>query len=238
MDNGKKDDVNNSDVELQEFRASFEQASREHDQKGKWAGNLFLGSLLLEYALIWLKCNGTSAGECMSPAQSVVVIMLFLLPIILFFWYLFRICSNSCLKCPLCSVPLYHQLKEHLLTTGMCPHCRQIIMAGTLPSAEAANAYYAEQKIIRQREDIIGSKNLARTTFWSAIIILPLSIPMYYWMKSLEEVLGQETSYGGVKAIFFMSAVLILLSVFCKRSGKRRERKLNEKLRQEESAHE
>ena len=54
MDNGKKDDVNNSDVELQEFRARFEQASRECEQKGNWAANLLLGSLLLEYALIWL----------------------------------------------------------------------------------------------------------------------------------------------------------------------------------------
>lgn len=122
--------------------------------------------------------------------------------------------------------------------TGMCPNCRQMIMAGTLSSAEAIHDYYAEQKLIREREDISTSKALARTLFWMSFIILPLSIPMYYWMKSLEEVLGQETSYGSVKAIFFMSAVLILLSVFCKRSLKRREQKLNEKLKQEEPAHE
>ncbi|MCA9006667.1 MAG: hypothetical protein KDA70_15445, partial [Planctomycetaceae bacterium] len=82
--------MKDSAAELQEFRASFEQASREHEQKGNWACSLVLGSWALEYALIWLKCNGTSAGECMSPVQSVVVVVLFLLPIILLFWYLIR----------------------------------------------------------------------------------------------------------------------------------------------------
>lgn len=232
--------MKDSAVELQEFRSNFEQATRDNEQKGKWATLLFLGSWLLEFTLfwIWVKYSGTPSDECMSPVESAVVVVLYLFPIVAFIWYGISLCRNPWLKCPLCSRPLYHQRKEHLLTTGMCPHCRQIIMAGTLPSAEAANAYYAEQKKIRQREEIIGSKNLARTTFWSAIIILPLSIPMYYWMKSLEEVLGQEASFGGVKAIFFMSAVLILLSVFCKRSGKRREQRLNEQLKPEETVHE
>ena len=80
-------------------------------------------------------------------------------------------------------------------------------------------------------------KSGARISFWSAFLILPLSIPMYYWMKSLEEVLGQETSFRGVSGILIMSVGLILLSVFLKRTGNRLERKLNEKLRQEESAH-
>ena len=111
-------------------------------------------------------------------------------------------------------------------------------MQGTLPSTEAANAYYAEQKIIREREDIRTSKVLARTMRWMAFLILPFSIPMYYWMKSQEEVLGQEASFGGVKAIFFMSAGLILLSVLLKRDGNRREQQLNEQLKQEETAHE
>ncbi len=111
-------------------------------------------------------------------------------------------------------------------------------MAGTLSSAEAILEYYAEQELKIKRLEIVNMKSGARISFWSAIIILPLSIPMYYWMKSLEEVLGQEASFGGVKAIFFMSAVLILLSVFCKRSGKRREQRLNEQLKPEETVHE
>lgn len=230
--------MNNSDDELQEFRASFEQASREHEQKGKWACNLFLGSLLLEYALFWLRCYGTSAGECMSPVQSVVVIVLFLLPFILLFWYGISLCRNPWLKCPLCSDPLYNQRKEHLLTTGMCPHCRQIIMQGALPSAEAAHAYYAEQNLKSKRLEIVNLKSGARISFWSSFLVLPLAIPMYFWINSLQDVLGQETSYRPVSGIFIVSVGLILLSVFLKRTGNHLERKLNEKLKQEETVHE
>ncbi|WP_417381399.1 hypothetical protein [Gimesia sp.] len=222
--------MKNSAAELQEFRANFEQASWDEEKKSKGAICLLFSSWLFELALfwIWIKYSGTPTDKCMSPVQIAIFMALYLLPVILFVWYLIRLSRNPWLKCPLCFKPLNVQRKEHLLTTGMCLHCRQIIIAGTLSSEEAAHEYYAEQKLIREREDISTSKELARTTFWMAFLILPLSIPLYYWMKSLEEVLGQETSYGGVKAILFMSAVLILLSVFCKRSGKRRERKLNE----------
>jgi len=40
----KKSDVKNSALDLQEFRTNFEQYSREHEQKGKWACNLLIGS--------------------------------------------------------------------------------------------------------------------------------------------------------------------------------------------------
>ncbi|QDU16701.1 hypothetical protein CA11_45340 [Gimesia maris] len=104
-------------------------------------------------------------------------------------------------------------------------------MAGTLSSAEAIHEYYAEQELKIKRLEIVNMKSGARISFWSAFLILPLSIPMYYWMKSLEGVLGQETSYGGVKAIFVMSVVLILLSVFFKRDRNLREQQLNEPLK-------
>ncbi|WP_339686657.1 hypothetical protein [Gimesia maris] len=231
--------MKNSAAELQEFRASFEVVSHDHELKSKGAICLLFGSWLFDLALfwIWIKYSGTPTDECMSPIQIAIFMGLYLLPVILFVWYLIRLCSNPRLKCPLCSTPLYNQRKEHLLTTGMCPHCRQIIMAGTLSSAEAIHEYYAEQGLKIKRLEIVNMKSGARISFWSAFLILPLSIPMYYWMKSLEEVLGQETSFRGVSGILIMSVGLILLSVFLKRTGNRLERKLNEKLRQEESAH-
>lgn len=81
-------------------------------------------------------------------------------------------------------------------------------------------------------------KSGGRLSFWSAFLVLPLAIPMYFWINSLQDVLGQETSYRPVSGIFIVSAGLILLSVFLKSTGNHLEQKLNELLKQEETAHE
>lgn len=232
--------MKDSAAELQEFRANFEQATREDEQKGKWACSLIFGSWFIEYALlwIWIKYSGTPSNESMSPVESAVIMMLLLLPLTFFAWDLIRVSRDSRLKCPLCTGPLYDQRKEHLLTTGMCLHCRQIIMQGTLPSPEAAHAYYAEQKLKSKRLEIVNMKSGARISFWSAFLVLPLAIPVYYWINSLQDVLGQETSYRPVSGVLIVSAGLILLSVFLKSTGNHLEQKLNELLKQEETAHE
>jgi hypothetical protein len=84
--------VKDSYAELQEFRANFEVVSQDHELKSKGAICLLFGSWLFELALfwIWIKYSGTASNECMSPVQIASFMGLYLLPVILFVWYLIR----------------------------------------------------------------------------------------------------------------------------------------------------
>jgi len=102
-----------------------------------------------------------------------------------------------------------------------------MILQGKLSSEKEARAYYEQKPLADKRQKVIDLKKAARTALWSAVFILSLAVPVYLWIKPLEQVMGAGAAIryaGGIVTL----AVLMLPLAWCFWYGSRRmEKQLN-----------
>lgn len=229
-------------IHLKEFQAHYEVAAQRYRRQNVLAcfiplalGGLCLLSFYLGTEL--LEAYFGERGIVRSVPQSVerpatfldgVLYLLFLvLAFGLQFLYMGRLGRNPYLKCPLCRRFLHTHIHADLMQTGMCPYCRQMILQGKLSSEKEARAYYEQKPLADKRQQVIDLKKAARTALWSAVFILPLAVPVYLWIKPLEQVMGAGAAIryaGGIVTL----AVLMLPLAWCFWYGSRRmEQQLN-----------
>lgn len=159
--------------------------------------------------------------------DGVLYLLFYVLAFGLQFLYVERLGRNPYLKCPLCRKFLHTHIHADLMQTGMCPYCRQMILHGKLSSEKEARAYYEQKPLADKRQKVIDLKKAARTALWSAVFILSLAVPVYLWIKPLEQVMGAGAAIryaGGIVTL----AVLMLPLAWCFWYGSRRmEKQLN-----------
>jgi len=153
------------------------------------------------------------------------------------FLYVERLGRNPYLKCPLCSKFMDTRIHADLMLTGMCPYCRQMILQGQLSSEEDARAFYEQKPLTDRRQFAIDLKKAARTSLWSAVLIQPLAVLVYLWIKPLEQVIGAGAALRYAGGLVAFSVLLLPFAWYCWYGSRRMEKQLNSEHTQSEGHH-
>lgn len=239
-------------VHLEEFQAHYEAAARKYRQRdflacfiplalcGLGTLSFYLGNELLEayFSESGIVRSVPQSGERAATVLDVVLYLLFLIVAFgLQVLYVERLGRNPYLKCPLCSKFLHTHIHADLMQTGMCPYCKQMILKGELSSEKAAREYYEQKPLADKRQFVIGLKKAARTSVWAAILILLLAVPVYFWINSLEEMMGTGAAFSYARSMVFFSALLLPFAWYCRYASRRLERQLDSENSQPEEHH-
>lgn len=114
-----------------------------------------------------------------------------ILPITCLVFYNNRLRRNLRLNCPLCDTFIGMENQSiHILKTGMCKQCKEILFEGEFASKEEALQYYHQLEVDDNQTTKSQMKFTSRFAILASILTLIPSLMIYFWTKRINESMG------------------------------------------------
>ncbi|WP_145171833.1 hypothetical protein [Gimesia aquarii] len=93
---------------------------------------------------------------------------------------------------------------DHILKTGMCHQCKEMLFEGELASKEEALRYYYQLEVDENQKTKSEMKGITRFTFIVSILALIPSLLIYVWMAKIKESMGEAVPSVFGYLVFFL----------------------------------